>query len=257
MLFGMVNGRYLAYRLFRKEVKASYAQAQFGILWDFLEPLVLALIFVILRQGRAINTGEIEIPYAVFVLFGFLLWRTFADGLTLPLTVMQRNKSLVTRVKVPAESLMLAMFMKILFDSFFRVIILLLVSIWLGVFSPEGFAKFVLLYPSIILVGAAFGFLLAPFNVVYSDVGRVVKISMRPLFYASPVIFYAPKVAFLAIFYSVSPISIVLSNLRSLATQNSFMDLPAFVITCGILVVLFMIGWFIFHLSVPVLSNRL
>ena len=46
--------------------------------------------------------------------------------------------------------------------------------------------------PLIILAGMSFGFFLAPFHAIYSDVGRVVRIVLNPLRYLSPVIFAFP-----------------------------------------------------------------
>lgn len=257
MLAGLIRGRHLAYRLSAKEVKAEYAQARFGMLWDFLEPVVVAIVFVILRQGRVIDVGAIDIPYAVFVIYGVLLWQTFAEALTQPLTIMQRSKTLVTQVKVPSEALWLSIFFKILFHSGFRIVVMFGISLVMGTLAWVGFLKFLLLYPSVIFLGLAFGILLAPFNVIYSDVGRVINISMRPLLYIHPIIFYAPTIPLLAAIYAYSPIAIIIANLRSLATQNLFLNLPAFGLTCVGLAVVFLVGWFIFHLSVPILSDKL
>lgn len=257
MLSGLLGGRYLAFRLFIKEVKADYSQSVYGVLWDFLEPMVLAAIFILLRRGNVINAGEIHVPYSVFVVYGLLLWQTFSEAITLPLQIMQRSKTLLTQVKIPPESLLLSVFFKVLFNSFFRIVVLLALSFFMNALSWVGFAKFLMLYPSIILVGMAFGVLLAPFNVIYSDVGRVVNIVLRPLLYASPVLYAIPPVKFLVYFNAFNPVGIVLSNLRSLATQNLFQNIQPFMITCTILFILFLLGWFIFHLSIPILSDKL
>jgi lipopolysaccharide transport system permease protein len=257
MLAGLLRGRYLAYRLFIKDVKASYTQSRFGLLWDFMEPIVLAAVFVVLRRGNVISTAEIAIPYAVFVVFGLLLWQTFTDGITLPLNIMQQSKTLLNQVKIPSEALLLSIVFKIMFNSGFRIVVMFGLAGLMGSLSLAGFAKFLLLYPTIILAGMAFGVFLAPFNVVYSDVGRAVTIFLRPLLYATPVIFYAPNIKPLAIFYQINPISIILVNLRALATQNTFVNFPAFVVTCLLLVFIFLAGWFIFHVSVPILADKI
>ncbi len=257
MIAGMLRGRYLAYRLFLREVKADYAQSRFGLLWDFIEPIVLAAIFVVLQRGNVISTGEINMPFPVFVVFGLMLWQTFSEAITLPLGVMQRSKTLLTQIKVPPEALLLSIVFKIMFNSFFRILVMFVLGWLFDALSWVGFAKFLLLYPSVILLGMAFGVFLAPFNIVYGDVGRAVNIALRPLLYASPVIFYAPNIVPLAYFYKINPIAIVLFNLRLMATQNEFSNLTAYVITCSLLVFIFLSGWMIFHLSVPILSDKL
>ncbi|OVE74302.1 hypothetical protein BVX94_00765 [bacterium B17] len=257
MLFGVINGRHLAYRLFLKDIKADYAQAKCGILWDFLEPIVLAVIFVLLRKGKVLNTGGIQIHYGVYVTYGLMLWMTFTQGLISSINVMQRSKTLLTQIKTPPESLLIATIYKTAFSSFFRITVLLGMSLILKSISMVGFIKFLLLYPTIMLTGISAGILFAPFNVLYSDVGKIVNIVLRPMFYATPVLYATPSIKLFVIFNKFNPPGIVLSNLRTLATQNTFSDLPAFIIANTAMIVVFLIGWFVFHLSVPILSNRL
>ncbi len=142
MISGLITGRYLAYRLFLKEIKADYSKSKFGVLWDFLEPIVLALIFILLRRGNVINAGEISIPYAVFVVYGLLLWQSFSDSITAPLQIMSRQKTLIKQIKVPPEALLLSVFFKMLFNSIFRILALLILSILMNSFSFIGFIKF-------------------------------------------------------------------------------------------------------------------
>ncbi|MDX1523439.1 MAG: ABC transporter permease [Anaerolineae bacterium] len=257
MISGLLRGRYLAYRLFIKEVRATYSQSRFGLLWDFIEPIVLAAVFVVLRRGNVINTGDISIPYPVFVVFGLMLWQTFTEAITQPLSIMQRSKTLLTQVKVPPEALLLSIVYTILVNSIFRVLVMLGIAWAFGTISAIGVIKFLVLYPSVILVGMAFGVFFAPFNVVYGDIGRAVTIALRPLLYASPIIFFAPGIKILAYFNAVNPIAIVVENLRSVATQNLFINFPVFAVTCILLTAIFLGGWFVFHLSVPILSDKL
>jgi lipopolysaccharide transport system permease protein len=257
MLSGLINGRYLAYRLFIKEVRAGYLQARLGVLWDFLEPLVVAVVFVALRNGDIINVGDLVIPYPVYVVFGTLLWQTFSDALTAPLGVIQRSKALITEVKVPPESLLLSILYRVLFDSLFRIAILFLVALALGSISWIGFLKFLLLFPSIILLGMPLGVLLAPFNVLYRDVEKFIRLALRPLMYASPVVFVPPATGVLTFFNRFNPPGIILNNLRSLATQNIFITGQAFVVVFVLFSLIAFAGWFIFHISVPILSDKI
>jgi len=257
MLSGLLRGRYLAFRLFTRDIKADYSKSKFGVLWDFLEPMVLAAIFILLQRGNVINAGDINMPYSVFVIYGLLLWQTFSEALTLPLQIMQQSKSLLDQVKIPPESLLLSVFFKVLFNSFFRIVALLALSYFMNAFCWVGFVKFLLLYPTIILLGMAIGVSLAPFNVIYNDVGTVAKIVLRPWMYASPVLYAIPPMKILLYFNAFNPVGIILSNLRSLATLNLFQNMQPFITVSTLLLIIFFIGWFIFHLSIPILSDKI
>ncbi len=261
MARGVAQSRYLAYRLFIKEIKADYARAHCGILWDFLEPLVLAVVFIILMQSRVISGAGIEIPPSVFIIYGVLLWMTFSDAILFPMQVIRRSRHMITNSQVAAEALIISVFLRIAFNSLFRIVIMLGIAVTVeavtGVecFSAVGFLKFLLLFPSLILAGMAFGVLLTPFNTIYNDISRFVSIMLRPLMYASPVLYAVPPHPILEFVNRINPVSTLLVNLRSLATRDHF-SAGGMGLTCLALAVVFMVGWFIFHVSLPVVAER-
>ncbi|MCP5048655.1 MAG: ABC transporter permease [bacterium] len=252
----MVTGRYIAFRIFLKDMKADYSKTFLGIFWDFMEPIVVALVFILLKQGNIINFGEMSMPYPIFVVYGLLLFQTFSDGLLLPLDILKKSTALISQTRVPPEALLLSLIFRISYYSTFRIIVMLGLSIYMGTISWTGFIQFVLLYPIIILAGLSFGILLSVFNTVYNDIGKLIRISIRPLMFTHPVVFPIHNIKILALFNTISPLGVILTNLRLLATQGVWVNPSAFWITCGSVMVLFFISWFIFHLSVSVLVER-
>lgn len=261
MFAALPHSRYLAYRLFIKDLRAEYSRTAFGVFWDFLDPLVLGTVFYFLMKVRVIDPGELEVPYALFVIFGLLLYQTFAEGITLSLDVMRRSSAMLTHLKVAPEALLLSVAYRLLFNSAIRIAVMLAFSLvfWssardagLHAFSPIGFLKFLACYPAIILAGMSIGVLLAPFNVIYSDVGRAVRTILLPLRYATPVLYQIPIGWLLAL----NPVALILDNLRSLATTNTFNSPWEFAARTAVFAVIFFGGWFVFHVSLPVLAER-
>lgn len=261
MIAALPHSRYLAYRLFIKDVRAEYSRTAFGVFWDFLDPLVVGCVFYLLMKVRVIDPGDVGMPYALFVIYGLLIYQTFAEGVTLSLDVMRRSAAMLTHLKVPAEALLLSVLYRVAFNSLFRIAVMLGFSLALmpaaadaGVhsFSPAGFVGFLALYPAVILAGMSIGVLLAPFNVIYSDVGRAVRTILLPLRYASPVLYQIPVGWLLAI----NPIALILSNLRSLATTGVFASPGEFAVRVAVFAAVFAAGWFVFHVSLPVLAER-
>lgn len=261
MFSALPHSRYLAYRLFIKDLRAEYSRTAFGILWDFLDPLILGGVFYLLMQFRVIDPGDLAVPYALFVIYGLLIYQTFAEGITLSLDVMRRSGAMLTHLKVPPEALLLSVVYRLFFNSAFRIAVMLIFSLvmipaareaGLQAFSAVGFLKFLALYPLVILAGMSIGVLLAPFHVVYSDIGRAVRTILLPLRYATPVLYQIPIGWLLAI----NPIALLLSNLRSVATTDTFASPVEFAVRMGVFAILFLVGWFVFHVSVPVLAER-
>jgi len=272
MIQGLLGSRYIAYRLVVKDVRAENSKNALGIFWDFVDPLVLGAIFYLLSLVGIVRSGMPEMPFVVFVVYGVLLYETFSESILLTLNVIQRSKNILTHLKVPPEALILSVVFRVLFNSLFRIVIMLAFSLILyshaveagqSSFSPMGFLGFLLCFPAIILAGLSLGVFLAPFNVIYSDVGRFVKVILIPLRYATPVFYAIPTTAdnpalqkMLDIVHHFNPVAYLLVNLRTLATWGTVTDVPETLICVFLFFLLFLVGWLIFHLSIPVLADR-
>ncbi len=256
MLRGVRRSNYLAYRLVRRDIKGEYSRAAFGMLWDWLDPLIFAGIFYALMHLRVINPGEMGMPYVTFVTFGVLLYATFVDSVLMPLRIFARSKALLQHVNVAPEAHLLAVYYRILFNSGFRVVVMLLVAAAFGAISPLGFIAFVLVYPVYILAAMSIGVLLAPFNAVYADLSRLAEILLRPLRYLCPVMWVLPFTPEQGILYTLNPPAVFIDNLRALATLGTVSSPVALAAWTAGALATFVLGWFVFHLSVPVLSER-
>jgi lipopolysaccharide transport system permease protein len=261
-MFGaLLRSRYLAYRLFIKDLRSEYSRTAFGVFWDFLDPLIMGGVFYALMRIRVLSPGDLGMPYALFVIYGLLIYQTFVEGITFSLDVMRRSGSMLTQLKVPPEALLLSVMYRLLFNSIFRLAVMLVFSIALIVqardlgldaFSPLGFLAFVACYPILILAGMSIGILLAPFQVIYTDIGRLTRTVLVPLRYLTPVLYQIP----IAWLLKVNPIAIIVSDMRRLATSGEFASPGEFAARAAGFAVLFLFGWFVFHVSLPVLAER-
>ncbi len=266
MFRGFVRSPYLAYRLVVRDVKANYSKSVLGIFWDLADQLVLGLIFYVLMRNRVISAGQMDVPYAVFVIYGLMIYATFCQALMMSIDLIKNSKGLLNQMRVPPEALLESVFFRVLFDSMFRIAAMLLFSLllWsaaesrgLHSFSLPGFCAFLALYPLFILCGMSVGLFLAPFNVVFSDVGRTAKLVLTPLRYVTPVLWPIPATGLaFSIIDRINPLTPMIEGLRALATSGSFPDWQ-WALAWGVAyAVFFLVGWFIFHVSVPILAER-
>lgn len=257
MVRGAKEGTYVGYRLFIKNIRADHARSKLTFFWNFSEPLVFALVFVFLYKSRVISVGELNIPYAVFVTVGILLWQVFATAITLPLDIIRQSQNLLTHTKVAPESLMWMNIYQVYFDAFFSLVVILSVAIFFGTISLLWFGMFLLFFSSMVLAGFSVGLLLSPVNSIYGDVGKIVNLSLRPLMFISAVIFPLPKTGVLSVLNTVNPMALIISNLRSVLTQGIFINAFAFAITIFIFGLIFLFAWYVFHLSIKVVIERI
>lgn len=265
MLRGVIQSRYMALRLVVKDIKADYAKSQFGMIWELIDPLVLGFIFYSLMRTRVISPGETYMPYAIFIIYGLLMYATFTESVLRMVNLVKSSKALLSQLKLPPEALILSVLFRIAFNCFFRLLVMLFFSLLLyrsaiesgeSAFSPIGFIKFVALFPSVILVGAAIGLFCAPLNAIYSDVGTVLRIGLGPYRYLSPVLWPLPITGIWAYIHGVSPIAPLFLDLRMLATNN-LMNYPGpFLARIVLFGAMFLFAWFVFHISIIVLSEK-
>ncbi|MCE5231169.1 ABC transporter permease [bacterium] len=268
MWVGVRESRYIAWRLFVKDLKSEYSRSVFGVVWDFVDPLVLALIFYALWLVGIIRVTNLAIPYPLFIVFGFLLYQTFVEAVLMPMFIQERSRALMAHVKLRPESMILAVIYRLLFNHGIRVMILLgfamflLRPAWLGGsaagphFSVVGFLTFIACSPLLILAGMSVGLVLAPFHMIYGDVGRGTQIILNPLRYASPVMYQIPNLTWQFWLMTLNPIAAILDSLRSVATVGQFTWMPQMGAWVGIQLAVFLVGWFIYHLAVPVVGQR-
>ena len=256
MIKGLIESRYIGYRLAYRDIKAQYSQSALGMFWDFMDPLVLAFIFHMLREGNVFSTGETPMPYSVYTTYGLFMYATFVSSVMLSVNVMVNARNLLRQQKFHPEALLISIFYRVCFMSVFRIVVMLIFSFATGAFVLVGMLKFILLFPVLILAGMAIGVFLAPFNVVYRDVGRFASMILVPLRFISPVLFVLPDTPLYNTITYCNPFAIILMNLRLLATTNTMTDLLPLAIHLVILVAVGLVGWFIYHVSVPVLTDR-
>ena len=252
----MHSSRYIAYRLARRDIRNAHATSALGLAWDLIEPLVLASVFYVLMRARIIPGAGLGMPPAVFVVYGTMLYQTFSESLVLSVNVLTRSRNLLTHLKLSPEALILSVLYRVGFSSAFRIVIMFGFSLLGASLSPIGFLTFLILFPILILAGMSLGIFLAPFNLIYSDVGRFVTIALVPLRFLSPVVYAIPSASSLGKLQVLNPLTLLLSNLRSLATNNMVAEWPLTLVHLGGFGVVGLAGWFLFHVSVPILAER-
>ena len=103
MFHELLHYRGLLWSLMIRDIRARYKQSIIGLLWPFLSPLVLVVIFVWIRSRNILPIGETDMPYPAFVFVGQIVWLLFSRGVTTCSTSLVGAENLLT--KVPAVKL--------------------------------------------------------------------------------------------------------------------------------------------------------
>jgi len=257
VLEGYVQGHYLGWRLFINEFKSEWNKSLLGVFWNFGEPTVLAIVFIILRKGQVINFGEnAPMSYSLYVIYGLLIFQAFFQSLTSPMGIVSEANQLLKQTKIYPESLIIQKVYHSIYQSVFKIIIIAAVSCWIGEASVLGFLGFVIVLISLQMFCLFTGFLLAPINAIYTDVSQFVSNLSRPLLFITPIFYDTTKVPQLESINKYNPLAIFLDSARTVGTGSfSGIDTSYYVI-CIVTFFLAITGSIFFHLSVPIVSDK-
>ena len=249
--------RELAWRLLVRNISSRYRHTLFGYVWAFLPPIMTAGVFVFLQKSGYFTVGPTQVPYAVFVLTGLILWQAFADAVHAPLRLVQQSHSMLTKVNFPRESLILAGVGEVLFASLIRLALLVLALLWFGVGVQWTAVWFPFGMLALIGMGIALGLLITPVAILYHDVGQALPFALYLWMFLTPVIYPAPTTWPGSLLVVLNPVSPVLDTTRDWLFSGSAHYLSGFFAVCGLTVLALLAGWLLYRLALPILIERM
>lgn len=257
MLADLWNGRELAWRLFVRDVSAKYRQTALGYLWAFLPPIATTLTFVLLNAGGITHVDTGATPYPAYVMLGMLLWQVIADSLQSPLQTVTAAKSVLIKVNLPREAILLSGLYMVGFNFLIRLALLVVVLAWFRISPPVQ----ILLLPigalALAMLGFMIGVALTPLGVLYQDVTHSLPIFTSLWLLLTPVAYPPAKSGALAWLATWNPASPLINTTRDWLISGQTAHLSQFIIITSIAAFLLFCGWIVFRLAMPHLIARM
>lgn len=170
-----------------KNVTLRYKQSHLGLLWVIFKPLVLVVIFMLVRSFVGIDSGDI--PYPLLTYCALIPWVFFQESASEGVGSVVNNANLIRKIYFPREIFPLAVIATKLVELGIGLVILAVMMAWYGVlpswsmlWAPLILLLTVLTVLTVSLVGAAL-------NVYSRDVSQMVPLALSLLMYASPIMY--------------------------------------------------------------------
>lgn len=238
-------------QLFLRNLRSQHRRSLLGYIWLFVPMVVMALLGFYLQSRRIIVTATPDMPYAVYVLTGLMLWQMFVDALTAPLLRLRADRPLITRTRLPLEALLIAGMFDVLLNATCRLVLLVIV---LAVYDTQVSYALVLLpvaMLALVALGTALGVLALPLGLLYDDVGRAIALSTALWMVLTPVFYPIPDDGLLR-FNPVTPLLVT--------ARNAAVGLPPSADFAGVAamsVIMLLLGWLLLRLARPHIVARL
>jgi lipopolysaccharide transport system permease protein len=182
----------LTLRFIERELRNRFAGSFTGGLWALITPLiqlaVYAFVFEHILKQRA--PGADAPGYVPFLLAALWPWNALSESVLRATTVIQENATLIGKIALPREVLVLAS----VASSFalnlagFIVIVVVLALMGKGI-ALGGLAPSLLLYAMLFVLSLGFAFALAAVQVFVRDLAQVLAQLLMLLMFCAP-IFY-------------------------------------------------------------------
>lgn len=183
----MLRYRYLFSQLVRRELRQKYKGSALGVLWYFVNPLVLMALYGLML--RSVLNAVAYPDYPIFILAGLVVWLFFSQSLLGAASSLVDQSSLVSKVRFPRETVPASIVTVQLVPLVAMLVVLVPVAVALH--APFGVALLLVLPLIALLFAFTLGLCLiaAITHAYFRDVQPVLTAALLPLFFVSGVLF--------------------------------------------------------------------
>lgn len=242
----LYNYRELLKSNVKKEIRGKYKGSFLGILWSFINPLLMTLVYAIIFPY--LMRGQGYEHYTTFLIIGILAWNWFTMSVSLGTSTIIVNAGIIKKVYFPREILPISVVTSGVINFLISCIIM---AIFL-LFSGIGFSKYILYLPLIIfaqyLLTLGIVFITSAINVYIRDLEYIVNFITTILFYCTPILystdmFQGTNIAFL---FKLNPMATIINSYRNILYWQTTPELKSLIIVIIGSILLCILGLAIF-----------
>lgn len=211
--------RYHINQLFIREFASAYQLTRFGVVWNYVLPIVPISVWVLLSALRMFPSFE-GVSSVVQVTMGVTLWYLFAGFLMTPIATVESRIREGAKSEMPLIGYVIAGFAQLLFDTLVRVAATAAVFAYFHGTPAVG----ALLAPFVVAAGFIFfsgvGLILAVFNLAYRDIAKIVGVLLQYGMLLSGIVFPIDEIPVLSNFVAFNPFYVFVDSIRTLMTSG-------------------------------------
>jgi len=244
--------RFIAYRelllvFAQRDLKVKYKQTLLGILWAWIQPFMLMVVFSIVL-GRVARVSSEGFPYPVFVYAGLLPWNYFSAVVASATNSVVQNQAIVTKVAFPREILPLFHIVSGGVDFLIGAVVFVAILVYYHI-SISWTAVFIapLLLAQVILM-ASIGLILAALNAYYRDVRHALPLALQVWMFSTPVVYSTRAIpeSLQPLYLILNPMAMIVDGYRRVILHKGTPDLEMLAVLIMVMAVLFMGSYWIF-----------
>ena len=246
--------RELIFQLTSREISQRYQGTYLGVIWSFITPLLMLLIYTFVfsiifraRWGDHIHSAQGMAQFAVTLYAGLIPFLVFAESVNRAPTLILGVPNYVKKVVFPLEILPMVVVGGILVHSLISIGILIVLAYVLTGTCSYTFFLLPIVYIPLIFLSLGASWFLASLGVYARDIRNGVEILVQMLMFLSPVFYPADMVPeqFRTVL-GINPLTSILDNFRRVLLWNEYPDWTLWGIWTAVTLLLALLGylWF-------------
>lgn len=256
-LKGYRSSFYLARQLAKRDITSQHRQSILGMLWIVFPVLMNALVWIFLQSSGTIQLTPTKIPYPLFALVGTTIWSIFGECLNMPMSTINGNKGIITKINFEKEALISLGFIKIAFNLLIKLGMIVFFMLVFKVIPAVSLLLFIPFLLVTMLFFSSLGILIMPIGILYNDISKMIPIGLQLLMYISPVLYVVPQSGLMHHIMKLNPLSYVITDIRNTLTG---MPVETAWFWLGFLVlslVMSAIAMVVYRVSMPIITERM
>lgn len=183
----LYNYRELLKTNIKKDIRGKYKGSFLGVLWSFINPLLMTLVYAIVFPYLMRGAGYEH--YTTFLIIGILPWNWFTTSIAQGTFTILGNAGIIKKVYFPREILPLSAVVSGLVNFLISCLVMALFIIFSGI----EFNIYLIYLPLIIITQFLFTlgivFITSAINIYIRDLEYIINFIIQILFYATPILY--------------------------------------------------------------------
>lgn len=230
----------------QKEIRGKYKGSFLGVLWSFVNPLLMTLVYAIVFPLILKST---EPHYVTYLVIGILPWNYFTTVIGQGTTTVLINGGILKKVYFPREILPISVNLSGVINFFISCLVMCLFLIFSGI----GFSWYILFFPLVVLtqfiIQQAIIFITSAVNVYVRDSEYIINFIISMLFYATPILYSSSMFSGSSFEWIIklNPIATIINAYRDIFYYQTMPNIKLLMIVLLVGIILFYLGLRVFR----------
>jgi ABC-type polysaccharide/polyol phosphate export permease len=184
----LTTHRELLTTLLHRELRARYKSSIFGVLWSYMQPLLMMLVYWLVFSVLLHATNGLH-DYPQFILTGLATWTFFQGGVVFGTASIVSNGELIKKVWFPRAVIPTAVVLAQITTALVMYAVLVPVNVLTLPNVPRTFLAAIPMLFGLLLLTMGLAFTFATLNVFYRDIEHLLTVLFLPWFFLTPVLY--------------------------------------------------------------------